>query len=376
MNKKLFYATSLSFPSRYANRLQILQTAEALGLKLKDAFVLGCNHVTNAESLYTHRLVNFCSHRSPVVAFKQLMYVRKHRFSVVYSREYTILFAMMLYNKIFRVACEFILEVHDFHQDVRFGFVLRRCAHVFCLTGNLRDDLVNVFGLRLPPTVLPDGVNLEVFNCPVPKEILRSYFELPADVFIATYVGSVGVHDWKGVDIFLSSIISIHDTRVWYIVAGVRDRDIPILEKKYRGKQVRFYGWLKRSDVVKMMHLSDVLVLPNKSGSTNSERYTSPMKLFEYMASSVPIVASDLPSIREVLNEGNAVLVPPNDAFALARGVEEILRDRPLADRISKQARSEVSRYTWDARVKKILTEIENLYESQSRTHRMEEHVV
>src|SRR5262249_13241169 len=62
-----------------------------------------------------------------------------------------------------------------------------------------------------------------------------------------------------------------------------------------------------------------VLVLPNSRAEPISARYTSPLKLFEYMAAGRPIVASDLPSLREVLTGGrNAVLVPPDDPGALA----------------------------------------------------------
>ena len=61
-----------------------------------------------------------------------------------------------------------------------------------------------------------------------------------------------------------------------------------------------------------------MLVLPN-TASAISERYTSPLKLFEYLTLGRPIVASDLPAIREVLTDGRtALLVPPGDPPALA----------------------------------------------------------
>ena len=57
-----------------------------------------------------------------------------------------------------------------------------------------------------------------------------------------------------------------------------------------------------------------MLVLPNPA-SAISTHFTSPLKLFEYMAAGRAIVASDLPAIREVLRDGeNALLVTPGDA--------------------------------------------------------------
>jgi glycosyltransferase involved in cell wall biosynthesis len=78
------------------------------------------------------------------------------------------------------------------------------------------------------------------------------------------------------------------------------------------------------------------------------------------MASSVPIVVSDLPSIREILNENNAVFVEPNNPESLANGIKKVLQNNDLADRISKQALQDVQNYTWQKRAEKILEFIKN----------------
>ena len=69
------------------------------------------------------------------------------------------------------------------------------------------------------------------------------------------------------------------------------------------------------------------------------------------MAAKRPIVASDLPSIREVLNEGNAILVEPDNPKALAQCIKKAL----TSDDVSQKAFEDVQEYTWDKRVKKIL---------------------
>jgi glycosyltransferase involved in cell wall biosynthesis len=83
--------------------------------------------------------------------------------------------------------------------------------------------------------------------------------------------------------------------------------------------------------------------------------YMSPLKLFEYMASKRPIVASDLPSIREILNEQNSVLVEPDNPEKLAEGIKRILADNNFAEKISNQAFQDVQQYTWQKRVEQIL---------------------
>jgi glycosyltransferase involved in cell wall biosynthesis len=101
---------------------------------------------------------------------------------------------------------------------------------------------------------------------------------------------------------------------------------------------------------------ADILVIPNSGKEDISRLYTSPMKLFEYMASGVPVVASDLPSIREILSENNSVLFIPDDANSLADAIKKILGNPALADKISKQALSDVQKYTWNNRAKEIIS--------------------
>jgi glycosyltransferase involved in cell wall biosynthesis len=84
--------------------------------------------------------------------------------------------------------------------------------------------------------------------------------------------------------------------------------------------------------------------------------FTSPLKLFEYMASGKPIVASDLPAIREVLSHNtNSILVPPDNPEALAGGVRYILENPAMGEKIARQAAVDVLSYTWDERTKKIM---------------------
>jgi glycosyltransferase involved in cell wall biosynthesis len=84
--------------------------------------------------------------------------------------------------------------------------------------------------------------------------------------------------------------------------------------------------------------------------------FTSPLKLFDYMAAGVPIVASDLPSLREVLRDGeNALLVPPEDPAAVAKAIDRILGDPALARRLAARAREDASAYTWDERAAQLL---------------------
>ena len=103
-----------------------------------------------------------------------------------------------------------------------------------------------------------------------------------------------------------------------------------------------------------LLRQASVLVLPNQA-SAISTRFTSPLKLFEYMAAGRAIVASDLPSIREVLNDRvNALLVTPGDAHALAEAIRSLLSDRGLARRLAEAAAKAAPQYGWDRRAERL----------------------
>lgn len=349
-----FYATSITYPSPYANRLQVLHTAQALGAIFPDHFMLGAAKIKKDNGIYTHALKNFRSRRSMVLAWRQLAYLKSSTIRTLYSREYGLLFMLMLYNKIFfRLPLHFVFEAHDIPESFRFRYIMRRVARVFCITDGLRQDLRRHF----PHTAfshLPDGVDVNLFERPVDPVAVRRKFQLPTRHPLVTYVGSVGVHRWKGVDVLLDAAVRLPETT--FCIAGQVQGFHSAQAQESGTSNVVYAGQLNQQDASELMRASDVLVIPNKSGFSISEKYTSPLKLFEYMASGTPIVASDLPSIREVIDESMATLVAPNDPMALSAGIAATLKDSDAAGKRALKARQHVERYTWKNRARTILT--------------------
>lgn len=117
----------------------------------------------------------------------------------------------------------------------------------------------------------------------------------------------------------------------------------------------RFPGYADRDSVPCWLKACDILTIPWPQNEWAAYQ-TSPIKLFEYMASGSPIVASDLPSIREVLTPGeNALLSPPGDSTSLAASIAELLDNPAEARRLAAAARQDVGKYTWKKRAERIL---------------------
>src|SRR5262249_51541204 len=108
----------------------------------------------------------------------------------------------------------------------------------------------------------------------------------------------------------------------------------------------------------------DVLLLPHPrsgvrgaTGGADISRWTSPMKMFEYMASGVPIVASDPPVLGAVLGNGvNALIAPAGDPGAWQQAIEGLLRDAALRVRLATRAQADLRRdHTWQARAERVV---------------------
>ena len=86
--------------------------------------------------------------------------------------------------------------------------------------------------------------------------------------------------------------------------------------------------------------------------------YMSPLKMFEYMASKRPIIASSLPSLLEIMDNKNCILVKPDDMGDLANKVEKVISNKINIDELITNAYNKALQYTWENRAKKIIDEI------------------
>jgi glycosyltransferase involved in cell wall biosynthesis len=91
------------------------------------------------------------------------------------------------------------------------------------------------------------------------------------------------------------------------------------------------------------------------SGSADSAAVASPMKMFEYMAAGRAIVSSDLPVVKEVLNEKNAVFCEPEDLGKWKVEIESLLGNKARRIVLGERARGDVQGYTWVARAQRIM---------------------
>lgn len=201
--------------------------------------------------------------------------------------------------------------------------------------------------------VLHDGVDLALFDGAGSREEARRTLGLPQGRFLAGYCGQL--YKDKGAWFILDLAEAMPEAGFLLVGGEAKDLEAITSEMRARGlANVHFAGRVEHAKVPGYLAACDCLLLPNPTNY-----YMSPLKLFEYMASRRPVIASDFPPFREVIEPGaSGILVPPGDKTAFLDALRR-LRDEPgLGDRLAAVARSKAEReYSWEGRVERLFAE-------------------
>jgi glycosyltransferase involved in cell wall biosynthesis len=236
---------------------------------------------------------------------------------------------------------------------------LRGRKRLVSITRALVSLLERDFHMRLPEeevVIAPNGVDLERFiSLPDPVTARRQIGLRAAQTVMCTghlYAG-------RGAELFLGLAKSLPQAQ--FVWVGGRPEDIKAWEQKAQSDNVVFTGFIPNRNLPLYQAAADILLMAysraimGSSGSADSAAVASPMKMFEYMAARRAIVSSDLPVIREVLSEHNAVLCKPDDVGDWSLEIESLLSDDARRSRLAERARRDVEGYTWVARARKVM---------------------
>jgi glycosyltransferase involved in cell wall biosynthesis len=281
----------------------------------------------------------------------RLLFLKIDKDSVVYTRDSEIAW---LFNK---RGYKVYFEAHSWpnSKNKLYYYFLKDIDGIIC---NSRGTLERHKKSGLERLmVASNGVDLKEFEIDKSKIELRKELNLPLDKKIVMYVGHL--YGWKGIDTIVESAkLMREDDSVVFTLIGGTNEDIAKYKKIFKDKRLNnilLLGRKKKKDIPKYLKSADILLLPNSPISTESIEYTSPIKMFEYMASGVPIIASDLPSIREVLNKDNSILVKADSASEMIGAIEYLLNNDVKRRGIEGKSLEDVRMYSWVNRVNKIL---------------------
>ncbi|MBN1995992.1 glycosyltransferase family 4 protein [candidate division KSB1 bacterium] len=282
--------------------------------------------------------------------------------TVIYSRNINaaIIFLRMKqkYPARFKNLSVFI-EVHGFTQKPKkfLHALFNHADGLICITEAIKKELEEKHHID-PARILVahDGVKSNRLKSQIERNVAREKIKQPVKSRMVLYTGDI--LPGKGVEIFIQAAQQFKRDTLFVLVGSTPEKIARLQESipPGKGQNILFTGYVEPSLVPFYQSAADVLVLPNTRQGLYW-KYTSPLKLFEYMASGRPIVATDLENFREVLkNRENALLVEPGDVNKMTGAISELLDNTKLAQKISKQALKDVEQYSWDNRAKNIIS--------------------
>lgn len=369
---KIACVTTSRVPSTTANSIQVMKTCDALASLGHDvrAWLPGDQQVSWPEVASTYGLTEpfaITSIRSSP-AFKRYDFAWR---SAVEAKRweadlfYTWLIPAGRSAQILRLPV--VLELHDrlmgrlgpylFRHIIRGGGIKR----IAVITRALLKVVEEQTGHSLPPdevVIAPNGVDFERFGNQSSPDMARRALGLE-DMNTAVFSG----HLYPGRGIGLLAELARRRKDIQFLWVGGRADDIDHWRSYLQQQNIQnviLTGFIANASLPEYLAAGDVLLMPYErviTGSSGGDTagICSPMKMFEYMASGRAILTSDLPVIREVLNEERAFFAPPGDTDAWERALVRLIHDPGLRERLGFAASKAADQYSWKRRQEAIL---------------------
>ena len=345
---KFLYIANIRIPTEKAHGAAVMRMCEAFantGIKLELVVPKRLNPIKQDSFRYYGIQEGFVIRKLPTLDFvfigrlgflfqatsfamSAFWYALLKRVDIIYGRDELSLFYLSLFKK------NVVWEAHTAKDNWFVGVLLRRSKVIVVISKGLKDHYISLGARQEKILVAHSGVDLGVFkNIKESKEELRNKLGLPVDKKIIAYIGRrKTMGEDKGVEELETILNSL----------AQQDPKIhPLIVSEIHSSAVPQY-----------MKAVDVLVM-NYPNAEHYAKYMSPLKLFEYMASGTTIVTSDLPSIREVLNDSSAFFFEPDNAESLKVAIIAALNSK---EDKAQNALKDVKKYSWEKRAKDILT--------------------
>lgn len=383
---RIFYISPSTIPSRSANSIHVMRMADALG-KLGHQVTLFFNRSIRSRTglrqtieryygvdvggveLASVYLPSFRGRIAGIAAVAVWRYLRalavRNPPDVIIARN---LYAAYVHCRLGRT--RMVFEAHQledgFRKSLQRYVTSAPSVTTVAISQSLAGRLSAEFSLRGRRIhVLPDAAPAGI--CPLsPEERKAGRARLLRDVgvdaprWLAGYFGQL--YPGRGVELLVS--LATRHPEVVFVVYGGDERQVEALKRKASAKNMRFMGYIPPAQAIETAALMDVLLMPYQhsvaieaAGRTNTVEWMSPMKMFEYMAVGVPVIASRLPVLTEVLRDGdNCLMADAADVEAWSRCLTRLTREEGLAPALGERAHRDYLRgYDWQTRSARLL---------------------
>ncbi|MEK7173852.1 MAG: glycosyltransferase family 4 protein [Patescibacteria group bacterium] len=367
---RLVYLTTFTYPSSFANRLQVAKMAEAFSRACDFKLFVGHMNISREELIKTNsirypftveslrvragrfRLLRMVLQARPVIKQEQAN-------TVFYVREPLFAFFLTLLSKRFRSS--FYLEAHSFVRYPRFVY-----GRVFLLARGIiatseKKAVIFREKFNVPAKkVLVRGNGFDAdMVCAMPeREEARRILGIPTGKRVVVMVGKPT--DERGIDAFLEAASLLPD--VVFISVGGLPQEIQRI-REYRGfSSVKFVERVAPAEVASYYAAADSIAVLLSTKFPEIAKFASPLKAREALATGVPVVFSDVPALHDIAGEDLVTFVKPNDAQALADGIKIIFDTGESSAKKAKKAKELFLKQSWYNRAEDIVKFMESGY--------------
>lgn len=369
---KIAYINTTQIPSLTANSHQVMKVCQALAqvngpVRL---FVPGTHSTPWDELVGQYGIdtafdIHWLSVRSWMhhydFAWKGISAAKSWGANVIYTRGLQVAVVALLRGM--PVILEQHLRITGFWAPWLFRFFLHWPGkkRLLVITQSLKDILEKEYRQVLKGNaiqVAPSGVDLEKYVDLPDIASARMQLGFP-EKLTAAYSGNF--YAGRGMDLLTKLAQAFPEVN--FLWMGGKPEEIQAWKSQLTQAGIAniiLTGYIDNKRLPFYQAAADILLMPYErfirvSGGGNTADICSPIKMFEYLASGRPIISSDLPVLREVLNSRNALLCPPEDLNAWRLAFQRLITDPQLRQRLGEQARQDAKLYSWRAREEKAL---------------------
>ena len=180
---------------------------------------------------------------------------------------------------------------------------------------------------------------------PVFKHIIMIGFggilsELIKDKIVITFIGGIEKHDNLDMVVEAGKKLCNENRKVKFLIVGDGGY-LPAVKEKVKeeglDEEFAFTGWVPFKIINTYLSLADIAILVYSN--TLITRYVGTTKLYEYLASGIPVVVHDLPGTREVLEDGYGLLFPCDNTEEFTNQLRKLIENESLREELSKKGR-------------------------------------
>lgn len=376
---KIIYPANTTFPSPRANTIQILHTARELAARGNEVHLVARQGNSSVPELFEYYGVqpepNLKVHLVPAPRIlsgakiheslilketSQLLLRFRGERMIVFTRDPLFLSLLLRMRKLFgfplvyEAHTLFFVTAKETYMPVAWSHrkeirikkreesVFRNSDGIVFISSSLNEFASEYFPLTQPSAVIHDGA------------VVPDAMPLKKEANLLCYSGQF--YGWKGISTLLHAMKWVEGARLRLYGGGystVKDdlREMQsIIDENDLSSKVELCGFLPPSRIPEAISGCSIGVLPLPDNIIGN-RCNSPLKLFDYLANGLAVVASNLQTIREIVQHGkNGHLVPPGSPEKLAEGINRLLKDTAYRDSIAAAGFETARNYSWERR--------------------------